>query len=155
MREGKARVIIGDTLSKCEALGRIEMLSFHTIKDFFVTPNSLHLCINLDVCRVISFFNPNSICLVLDSVVWANTALGNTFLFCLPCAMPMGNTKDIIVSSQTWPLPSWSLELNGIINNSYNRVQRLLGCQKHRVLRSTESPGPGVTGKGFPKEIEI
>lgn len=56
MREGKARVIIGDTLSKCEALRRIEMLSFYTFKDFFITPNSLHLCIYVAVCQVIVFF---------------------------------------------------------------------------------------------------
>lgn len=56
MREGKARVIIGDTLSKYEALGRVEMRSFCTFKDFFIIPNPSRLYINLDVCRVIFFF---------------------------------------------------------------------------------------------------
>lgn len=48
-------VIIGDTLSKREALGRIGMLNFCTFKDFFITANSLHLYINLEICKVILF----------------------------------------------------------------------------------------------------
>lgn len=80
--DGKARVIIGDTLSKCEALGRIEMLSFCTFKDFFITPNSLHLYYQFRWLQRDFLFNPSSTCILFYSVEWASP-----FLFCPLCAM--------------------------------------------------------------------
>lgn len=81
MREGKARVIIGDTLSKWEALGRMEMRSFCTFKDFFIIPNSLCLYINLGVCRVIFFSIP--VPFASYSIQWN----GKHIVCCLLCAI--------------------------------------------------------------------
>lgn len=111
MREGKARVIIGDTLSKCEALARMGMLYFCTFKDFFITFNSLHLYINLEICKV-TFSIPDSIRLFPNSVEGAEQVFGKQiFILCL-LSSTMSGTKDKIVSSGRWTLPSPSLELN-------------------------------------------
>jgi hypothetical protein len=57
------------------------MLSFCTFQDFSITPNSSHLCINLEVCKVVFFFQ-SQIPFVSYSIQWngKNKAVANIFI---------------------------------------------------------------------------
>lgn len=65
------------------------MLSFCTFKDFLITPNSLHLYINLEVCKVFfSPLDPTFHCLLLHLVAWAEGGFSqHTFVLSLYLAL--------------------------------------------------------------------